>query len=141
GFERHLIRQAHQIEFVLSLDHPAARGDRSCARDIYLGRGLSDAIAEYEGSALLDPDSSAADAAILESSSDQTIRILILLPGADICIVAARAVGNLLARPLLFECRTNIKCVALHCQNRCEQPFTVPPAHVGEIDERRAADH
>src|SRR5581483_8026663 len=41
----------------------------------------------------------------------------------------------------LLECRTNIKWLTLRRDNGCKEPLTVPPANVGEVQQRRAANH
>src|SRR5438874_4180193 len=134
-------RQTHELDFLRALDHAAAGRYRRSAHNLRLRRCLGDTVAEDERSTLLDPDTSSADAAILQSCCYETVRIFVLLPDANIGMVAAGTTANLLARAVFLECRTDVKRVTFNRKHGREESFAIPPMDVGEVHETSPAGH
>ena len=134
--QRDLVRQTHQLKFMVALDHAATRGHRGSAHDLQLGRSLCDSVAEYEAHCFFHAQRAGGDAEILQSLRQQLVGILVLLPGAHIRILAFRRVGQLLAGPSFLKCRAYAKCASLRGQHHRKQAFASPPLHSGKVFER-----
>ena len=139
-FQRRLRREAHQLDLVRVLDHPAAGRDRRRADDLQLRRGAGDAVGEHELDGLLDAEPAGGDAAILQSLRDAHERALVFLPGADVgCAAAERAERDLLARAIFLEGRADEERFALDRDDHGKQPLAAAPADVREVRQRGAA--
>ena len=133
GLERDMRGEAHQLELVRVLDHPAACGDRRRTGEMEPGCPSGDAVAEHELRRLLDAEASRADTAISEPLRHALEGALIFLPR----LVFESRVK--VARAIFLERGTHAEWVALGRQDDGKKPLAVAPAHAGEIEERGAA--
>src|SRR3989442_11686121 len=135
GLERDMRGEAHQLELVRVLDHPAACSDRRRTGEMEPGCRTGNAVAEYELRRLLDAEVSRADTAIFEPLRHALERALIFLPRPHVG-PGERTERELLARAIFLERGTHAEWVALGRQDDGKKPLAVAPAHAGEIKER-----
>ena len=100
--ERHLAGQAHQLDFMCVLDHPAPGRDRRGARQRQRGRRRRDTVREDKFHRLFDTDAARRQAAVLQPLRDAFERAFVFLPGRDIGVLQ-RAERQLLARAIFLE--------------------------------------
>src|SRR6202022_3137272 len=101
----------HQFEFVVALQHAAARGHRRSAADLELRRGFCDAIAEDVADGFFHAERSNIE--VLQSLGQELVGTLVLLPRADVGILAIRGAGQLLPRAPFLKSRAYAECATL----------------------------
>src|SRR5262249_43826484 len=104
-------------------------------------RCLCNSIAEDKRHALLDSETPGSNAVVAKPFGDTLIRTFILLPCANLRTISSRAGCDLFACTVFLECRANVEGISFCRKDHREEPLAIPPANVGEIHERRPADH
>src|SRR5262249_21506020 len=97
--------------------------------ELDLERQFANSVEDEEAGCLVNADPAAGDAAILEGVDDALIRVLVLLPHADIFFADA----DQLAGAHLFKAGKHPCRLAFSGQNHRERPLASAPAHAGEV--------
>src|SRR5579872_561374 len=123
---------------MLALDHPAACCNRSGAYKLRLRGSLGQPIRKYETNGFFDSHFAGRDPAFFQSFRDQLVRALVFLPDAQVEICAIRSLADLLVSAVFLESRTHVESRTLSRKNERKHALTAPPAHPGEVAQRRA---
>ena len=134
----HLRRQAHQLDLVGVLDHPAACRHRGRTHEAKRRGGGGDAVGKDERRRLLDADASRGGVAILQPLSDTLEGAFVLLPRQHIGI-GDRSERELLVGSIVLEGGTHAERIGPGREDDGKQPFARAPADAGEVEQRAPA--
>jgi len=140
--EGDVVGEAHEGQLGGSFDAAAAEGDGGSADSGEGGAGVGDAVGEGELGALLDADLSGGDACFLQCFGDESVGVLVFVPGVDLGVGRLRkrcGFGfHALADAAFFEDWADDEGASFDGEDPGEEALGLAPTQTGEVVERGA---
>ena len=126
--------EAHTVEFVRALDHPATGRDGSGGDEPQVRVGGANAFREDKGHMLVETDGAGGEAPGFESVAEKSKRAFILLPGEDVAVAGQRTGGEKLVRAAFLERRAYEEGFGFRGEDESPQAFATEEMEIGEVD-------